>query len=115
MGFKELLLFRYTRRCAEAPADQAGHHFAQRGDVILGLIDVFLPLNAETRHIGAQSGKRFFIEESGQIVTAMGQQFAAAQTDEKCIEFTMSVARIDRVGQAGQGGDATTDRAVIAF
>ena len=51
--------------------------------MILGLAVAFGALDAERRQIAAQPRQRTLVQEAGEIVRAVGQQFAAAEPDEQ--------------------------------
>ena len=70
-------------RGAEAALDQAGHHLAQRRDVVLGLLDLGGARHAELGHVAAQPRERLLVQEPGQIIGGIGNQLAAADADEQ--------------------------------
>ena len=71
------------------PLDDAGHDFAQRRGVILGLVVALGPFDPEAREILAQARERALVQESGEVEGPVGQQFAASKPDEQIEVFAL--------------------------
>ena len=87
--------------CRPAPGTAAGearHDLAQDRGVIFRFGIALGALDAEAGEILAQPRQRALVQEAGEIVGAVGHQFAAADADEQIEEFAL-----DRVG-VGAGG-----------
>src|SRR5258708_34605433 len=67
----------------EAAVENAGHDLAEGRGVIFGLGIALGALDSERAKIGAQPRQRAFVQETGEIVGGVGQQFAAAESDEQ--------------------------------
>jgi hypothetical protein len=88
-----------------AAAQEAGHHLAEEGDVVLGLMHPGRARDAQALEVGAQLGQRALMQEAGQVVGGEGQQLAAAQADEEVV-----ILALKRLGlrQAGGGAECTS-------
>src|SRR3546814_5923490 len=83
MGVEEAALLSEIGRSSEASSDEAGHHLAERGDVVFRLLHVVGAGDAQARHVVAQPRQRLLVQEPGQIVGGVGQQLALADADEE--------------------------------
>ena len=81
MPFEEILLRAVHN--LEAIAGEAAHDLAQRAEMILGVEMAARSLDAEAHHVPAQAGERPFVEEAGQVVRRVRDEFSAADTDEE--------------------------------
>src|SRR3546814_13573718 len=80
---EEVALLGKGRRCAEAAGDEAGHHLAERGDMIFRLFHVVGARNAQARHVAAQPRQRLLVQKAGVIVGSVGQQLALPDAGEE--------------------------------
>src|SRR5205814_354480 len=85
----------------EVVACEACHHLEQDGDVILRLPRGSGALDSECIQILAQPRQRALVKEAGQIVGAIAEQIARAETDEK-IEEHLSECPTMRKPRAAQ-------------
>ena len=67
----------------KASAGHTSHYFAKDGGVIFRFVLLFGPDDSERAQIVAQPRQRAFVQKAGEIVGAVGQQFASADTDEQ--------------------------------
>ena len=70
-----------ARRRRELSAGDAGHDLAQNGGVIFRFVLSLGTFDAESRKILAQPRQRALVQEAGDIIGAVGHQFAAADAD----------------------------------
>src|SRR5712671_6866772 len=81
MLLENLLVGALWRR--QAATENARHDLAQRRGVIFRLGVVLGAFDSERAEIGAQPRQRTLVQEAGEIVGSVGQQFAAAESDEQ--------------------------------
>ncbi len=81
-------LLRARCRC-KASAGQARHYFAKDGGVIFRFVLLFVAHDSEHAQIVAQPCQRALVEKAGEIVGAVRQQFASADTDEQLEKFAL--------------------------
>src|SRR3546814_5514312 len=106
VGVEEVALLGKVRRCAEAAGDEAGHHLAERGDMIFRLFHVVGARNAQARHVAAQPRQRLLVQKAGEIVGSVGQQLALPDAGE---EVEMLLARRLDGGAARRGGQRSEE------
>jgi hypothetical protein len=75
----------------ESPGREARHHVEQHGDVILGLAMAVGRGDAERAQVVAHASQGPLVEEAGQIIGGVGQQFAASHADEKVEELALDL------------------------
>ena len=80
MFFEQLAIGAFGR--GKFSADDRRHDLAQRRGVIFRLGISFDALDAELRKVFAQARQRTLVQEAGEIVGGVGQQFAASDADE---------------------------------
>ena len=102
-----------SRRRCEAAVDQTGHDFAQDRDVILGFRIALGALDAKLHEILAQARERPLMQESGEIIGAVGQQLAAAEPDEEIEVLALDLVRRGVFRGLGERGMREPERACI--
>src|SRR5262245_38880232 len=70
-------------RRLERAVDEAGHHLAQGGGVVLGLGLALYALDSQALQVATQPRQRALVEKAGQVVGRIGQQLAASQSNEQ--------------------------------
>src|SRR5436189_3270327 len=97
MLLENLLVGALWRR--QAAAENARHDLAQGRGVIFRLAIALGALDSERAEIGAEPRQRPFVQESGEIVGGVGQQFAAAESDEQ-----VEILALDAIDGGFAGG-----------
>ena len=72
-----------TGRRLEAVARKARHDLAQDGGVIFRLSLTGRSFDSELAEIRTQAGERSLVQESGQVIGFVRQQFSASEADEE--------------------------------
>jgi hypothetical protein len=75
----------------DAAMGHVGHHFKQKRNVVFGFKPVCGPRNTQPRQIGPHLGQGAFIQKPGLVKTAIGQQFASADANEKLEKFLLDL------------------------
>ena len=83
--------------------------------MILRLLDILAAGDAELVHLVTQLGQGFFISKPGQIVGAVGIEFAAGNADKQRVIFLGHRLVRDRSGRLGKGAQRQAQRAVVTF
>ena len=115
MGIEEGVLVVDRQSLAEIAANEAGHHLAERRDVVFGLLHVRAAFDAELGHVLAQDRERFLIEKPGQIEAGVRQKLPATETDEEGVVFAFSRRGRRIAGELPKRGDATAEVGCVAF
>ncbi len=95
--------------------NDAAHHLAQHGDMILRLGNALCSLYAERGQIFPHLGERALMQETGKIVGGIGQQLAAADADEKAEELVSHLLRCSAAGRDAEPDMGHAQRAGVAF
>ena len=82
--------------------------------MIFGLVVAFGALDAERREIAAQPRQRTLVQEAGQIIRGVGQQFAAAEPDEQVEELALDALDRGFAGGLRQRGMRDAERRRVA-
>ena len=98
----------------QATVENARHDLAQGRGVIFRLAIAFGALDSERAKIGAQSSQRAFVQEAGEIVRGVGQQFAAAKSDEQVEVLALDTLDGGLAGRLRESGMRDTERRRIA-
>src|SRR5258708_6393393 len=95
-------------RCREASSREPRHDLAQNRNVILGLAVLLGPHDADLSEVAAQPCQRPLVQKAGEIVGAVRQQLAAAESDKEVEIFPLKTFRICRLRRLSQRGMSTS-------
>jgi hypothetical protein len=98
----------------ELSAGNAGHDFAQDGGMIFGFVLTLGALDAERGQILAQSRQRALVQEAGDVLGAVGHQFAAADANEQIEKFALDFAGVSAASSISQREMSEAERRRIA-
>ena len=82
--------------------------------MILGFVVAFGALDAQRGQIPAQPRQRTLVQEAGEIVRGVGQQFAAAQPDEQIEELALDALDCGFACGLRERGMRDTERCRVA-
>ena len=80
----------------------------------LGLLDVIGARNSQAIHIDAQPGQGFFVNETCEVIGAVGHKLATPHADEQVMIFVIDTGGIRRRGRLAQRGQRPTQLALVA-
>src|SRR5690606_25592658 len=112
---KEASLCCEIRWLAEGAPDEARHHLAERGDMVLRLADSFSPRDAKLGHVLTQPRQGPIMEKTGQVIGGIGKQLGLAHADEEVEMLALDLLELAAPRHLGQRPDGLAQLRGIAF
>src|SRR5207248_3280194 len=103
-----------TRRGRQPPAGESGHDLAQDRGVILGLGPALRPFDSEPTKVLAQTCERPLMQETGNIIRAIGQEFPAPEADEEIEIFALDTPGVGAAGGIRERRVGEPERSSVA-